>query len=90
MVPSCDDKHKKGYTELISNSSQKRVLIRICSIFVAGSEISNLPLNFRLSIESDGKNSFSRSRCIGSGPGIHENLAELEMSRVRNELWVFA
>ena len=38
------------------------------------------------SIESDSKHSFSRSRCIGSEPGIHENLAELEMSTTRNEL----
>ena len=43
----------------------------------------------RFSIESDSKNSFSRSRCIGSEPGIHENLAELERSTIRNELSVF-
>ena len=43
----------------------------------------------RFSIESDSKNSFSRSRSIGSEPGAMENLAELEMSRIRNELWVY-
>ena len=34
----------------------------------------------KLSMESDSKNSFSRSRSILSEPGIHEHLAELEMS----------
>ena len=45
-----------------------------------------------LSSESDSKNSFSRSRSIGSDPGIMEiiwivmkNLAQLEMIRIRNE-----
>ena len=35
--------------------------------------------------ESDSKSSFSRSRSIGSKPGAMENLAEFEMSRIRNE-----
>ena len=39
------------------------------------------------SIKYCSKNSFSSSRCIGSEPGINENLADLEMSRIRNELW---
>ena len=79
------------YTEFISNSSPKRVLIRIFeifSIFLSGSEISNFPSKLRFSYESDSKNSFSRSRCVGSEPGIHENLARLEMSTIRNELSV--
>ena len=49
--------------------------------------------NVCVSNESDSKNNFSRSRSIGSDPGILEiptmfmnNLAELEMSRIRNEL----
>ena len=42
----------------------------------------------RFSNESESKNSFSRSRCVGSEPGIHENLAQLEMSTIRNELSV--
>ena len=60
---------------------------RICSNLF-GLWIFCFPLKFRFAIESDSKNSFSRSRCIGSEPGIHENLAQLEMSTIRNELSV--
>ena len=54
-------------------------------IFFFGSEISFFPQLLRFSYESDRKNGFSRSRCTGSEPGTPENLAELEMSRIRNE-----
>ena len=76
------------YPELISNSFQKRVLIRFFSDFsdfFADPEILFFQSNLRFSIETDSKNSFSRSRSIGSEPGALENLAELEMSRIRNE-----
>ena len=61
------------------------VCVCVC---VGGYGISIVLYDFRFSIESDSKNSFSRSRCVGSEPGIHENLAELEMSTIRNELSV--
>ena len=49
------------------------------SIFFSGSEISTFQLKLRFSIESDSKNGFSRSRCIGSEPGTHENLADFQI-----------
>ena len=71
-----------------AHCSKKKVLIGKFFFFFSGPEISFFLLNFRFSIESDSKNNFSRSRCIGSEPGIHENLAELELSTIRNELSV--
>ena len=54
------------------------MFIRLCNFPEKLKRNSEYKLTF--SIASDSKSSSSRSRCIGSEPGIHENLAELEMS----------
>ena len=56
------------------NKGPNKIFFRTCSIFFSDFEISIFPEKFRFSIESDSKNSFSRSRCIGSEPGIRPGL----------------
>ena len=47
---------------------------------------SILPLKSRFSLETDSKNSFSRSRCVGSDPGILANPAgELKKTKLVNK-----
>ena len=51
---------------IIVKQSQFIIFVLFVFFFLSGSEISNVQLIFSLSIESDSKNSFSRSRCVDS------------------------
>ena len=71
---------------------QRRVLIGIFSIFsnlflvlkfLIFDKIRGFPFNLLAKTASPGPDI-----CIGFEPGIHEHLAELEMSTIRNELSV--
>ena len=79
----------RTYTELISKSSSKKgpnkVVLCVFVTAVHGFVILCFHPYLRFSIESDCKKRFSRSRSVGSQPGIREHLAEVEMSRSWNE-----
>ena len=85
--PSGRGQARTPQTRLISNM----IAPHFIDMFL-GSEIKALPLIPLLSIESDSKSSFSRSRSISSDPAIMdilgimlENLTSLELNRIRDE-----
>ena len=79
------------YRELTSNCCQKKVLIghfRICSNLFWVLKFQNFITTWVCPLNLIAKTASPQSRCVGSEPGIHENLAQLEMSTIRNELSV--